>query len=120
MNLFAQSTLSRAERRRRSVNAARRKYWRRKAAEFAALDLTTRGTIRKYRQHHLPIVLSAREKRRLRQRFYRSQLAASGFTIRGRSRWTPKERAWRVFRAGLVLPIVDIPLRARDRMEVEA
>jgi hypothetical protein len=98
------SPLSRAERRRRSVAAARRKYWRRQADAFLALGLTTRGTPRKYRQHHLFNHLSEPHKRQLRQRYNRGKLTGNGFTIRGRDRWTVTERNWQKFRSTLTLP----------------
>lgn len=96
---------ARRERRRRSVNAARRRYWWHQADAFRTLGLTTRGTVRKYNLWpELAGIHSKKLRRRLRQRLVRAGLIAAGFTIRGRDRWTPKERAWRQFRTALNIP----------------
>ena len=90
-----------ATRRQLQWRYARRRFWRKRKAEFEALGLTTRGTRRIYQLHPELQVRRRDEKwrRKIRQRVNR----AKNFTAVCHQ--TPMERLYRQFREPLLPPL---------------
>ncbi len=94
-------------RRRRVRRAASNKFWQRRRASLREQGLTSRGTIRKYELHDIcrgGSQFHGQRRKFLRQRIYRSRLAAQGLTCLGKPKrglftLTPLDKAWREFRA---------------------
>ena len=91
----------------RQLNGASLRYYYRKKAERAALNLTTRGTPRVYELHEFNA--HGRRRANLRARKYVARLNAAGLTRRGNPKrglilLTPLESDYRRLRANVVVP----------------
>ena len=81
--------------RRRQLRGASGRYWRKKAAEFRALGLTTRGTVRVKNQVQVSSRLRGRARKTVVQRLRRHRQLLEGITSRGQCFLTAADQAWR-------------------------
>jgi hypothetical protein len=94
--------------RRVQCRYASTRYYQKRRAELQALGLTTRGTARKYTLHPELGHLHGQERKNARARFYRKLLNERGLSARRnplKPRMSEQERAWREFRATMVLSV---------------
>ncbi len=93
----------------RQLNAAAMRYYWKRKAEFAARNLTTRGTARIYELHRL--AAHGQHRRNLRSKIYTARLNAAGLSKRGNKKCglvllTPLESQYRMLRSLIQIPPV--------------